>query len=132
MDFQDKIDKEENLIRLTVGQVCSAGVAHNIYTGDRKIYAEPFIHKVLVGGVIGSNAVPYYDIQEKEVGLAIRISNDGLIVSNPSYRGHAIIAFLDKKYEECKIHTVRVIKVNKRSVQVEPSEYIELPKGKEK
>ena len=122
-NYIDKIDKEENLIRLAAGQVCSAGIVHNIHTGDRKIYAIPFIHKVLVGGVIGGNAVPYYDVQEKEVGLAIRISNDGMIVSNPFFRGHAIIAFLDKKYEECEIHTVRVMKVNKRSVEVEPIEY---------
>lgn len=118
-----RIDKDAGLIKLTVGQVCSAGIVHNIYTGDRKCHAIPFTHKVWVGGVIGSHAVPYYDIQEKEVGLAIRIANDGEIISNPTFRGNAIIAFLPKEYENTKIHTCKVVKVNKRSVNIMPIEY---------
>ena len=128
----DRIDKEAGLIKLTVGQVCSAGVAHNIYTGDRKCYATPFIHKVYEGGIVGGNAVPYYQVQEKEVGLAIRITNDGTIVGNPSYRGNAVIAFLDKKFNSCQIHTVKVTRVNKRSVNVEPIEYESLDKDLER
>lgn len=118
-----KIDKEAGLIKLTVGQICSAGIGHNIYTGNRKHYATPFIHKVYIEGVVGGNAVPYYQVQEKEIGLAIRIANDGMIISNPDYRGNAIIAFLPKEYENAKIHTCKITKVNKRSVNIEPIEY---------
>ena len=118
-----RIDKEAGLIKLTVGQICSAGIGHNIYTGDRKCHATPFAHKIRVGGVIGSHAVPYYDVQEKEVGLAIRIANDGMIIGNPDFRGNAIIAFVPKGYETAKIHTCKITKVNKRSVNIEPIEY---------
>jgi hypothetical protein len=125
MEYQDKIDKEEKLIRLTVGQICSAGIAHNIYTGNRKCYAEPFIHKIQIGGVVGGQSVPYYQVEERTIGLAIRIANNGEIISNPTFRGNAIIAFLDKKYENYKIHTAKIIKVNRRSVNIEPIEYEE-------
>ena len=123
----DRIDKDNNLIRLIVGQICSAGIVQSVYTEDRKCYAVPFVHLVWVGGVIGSSAVPYYDTQEKAVGLAIRITNDGTIVSNPTYRGNAIIAFLSQNFEDCNIHTVMVTKVNRRSVNVEPIDYTKNP-----
>jgi len=98
MNDTHKIDKEAGLIKLIVGQVCSAGVVHNIYTGDRKCYAVPFTHKV-------------------------RIDNEGMIISNPTFRGNAIIAFLPKEYENTKIHTCKITKVNKRSVNILPIEY---------
>jgi len=123
MNDTDRIDKEAGLIKLVVGQECSAGVVHNIYSGDRKCYAAPFVHKIWTGGVIGGYAVPY---QEKEVGLIIRITNDGTIVGNPNYTGNAVVAFLDKKFANCDIHSVKIVKVNRRSVNVEPIEYKEL------
>jgi hypothetical protein len=59
-----------------------------------------------------------------DVGFAIRIANNGDIISNPTYRGNAIISFLPKEFEDKQIHTVKIIKINKRSVNVEPIEYI--------
>ncbi len=113
-----KIDKEVGLIKLTVGQICSAGIIHNIYTGDRKSYSIPFVHKVWIDDITGNHTSV-----NKNIGLAIRIDNDGFIISNPSYRGNAIIAFLPKEYENTKIHTCQVVKVNKRSVNILPIEY---------
>ena len=111
MNDIDRIDKEAGLIKLTVGQICSAGIAHNIYTGDRKTYAVPFVHTVWENG------------KPKDVGLVIRISNDGTIIGNPSYTGNAIIAFVPQGFGNAKIHTCKVIKVNKRSVNIEPIEF---------
>jgi hypothetical protein len=113
MDYVDKIDKEAGLIRLTIGQICTAGIAHNIYTGDRKLYATPFIHTV------------WENYKPKVVGLAIRIANNGNIISNPTYNGNAIISFLPKEFEGKRIHTVKVVSLNKRSVNVEPIEWID-------
>ena len=118
MNYIDRIDRDAELIKLTVGQICSAGIGHNIYTGEHKYYATPFIHKVWIGN-IGIPDIPYH---QEEVGLAIRIANNGEIISNPTFRGNAIIAFLNKKFENCKIHTAKIIKVNKRSVNIEPIE----------
>lgn len=116
MNDTDRIDKEAGLIKLTVGQVCSAGIGHNIYTGDHKFYATPFMHKVQEMGAD-------YFLREKAVGLAIRIANDGAIIGNPRYTGNAIIAFLPEKYATAKIHTCRITRVNRRSVNIEPLEY---------
>ncbi len=121
MNDIDRIDKEAGLIKLTVGQICSAGISHNVYTGDRKRFATPFMHKVTE---IGRASNGYVVCQERETGLAIRIANDGTIISNPSFRGNAIIAFVPKGNENIKIHTCKVTKVNKRSVNIEPLEYI--------
>lgn len=121
MQSIDRIDKENNLIRLTVGQVCSAGVAHN-FAGEHKCYATPFIHKVWTG-ILGEN------YHQEEVGLALRIANDGIVIGNPSYRGNAIIAFLDRKFEDCVLHSVKVTRVNRRSVNVEPVEYNRMRQG---
>jgi hypothetical protein len=118
---EDRIAKENGLILLTVDQVCSAGIMYNVYTGTRKLYVDPFVHTVWVKGDLKNNIPGTL----KEIGLAIRIDNSGLIISNPSYRGIAIIAFLDKKYEGKKIHSVKVTKVNKRSVNVEPIEFLD-------
>ena len=118
MDYIDKIDKENNLIRLTIDQICSAGIGHNIYTGEHKYYATPFLHKVWISDITGNRTSVM-----KTVGLALRIANDGTIICNPSYTGNAIISFLDSKFESCKIHTAKVTKINRRSVNIEPIEY---------
>jgi hypothetical protein len=117
-----RIDKEAGLIKLTVGQICSAGIGHNIYTGDHQYYATPFMHTVSVWEAT-IDSVGYTKHQRKEVGLAIRIANDGTIISNPSFRGNAIIAFVPSGCGNIQIHTCKIIKVNKRSVNIEPLEY---------
>lgn len=102
----DAIDKDEGIIRLKIGQICSSA------GGDQ--YVEPFEHEK-------------WDNENncwKKFGLAIRISNDGFIISNPCYRGIAIIAFLDRKYAGSKILSVKVTKINKRSVCVEPQRIV--------
>lgn len=128
MTYISKIDKDAGLIRLTIGQVCSAGVIHNNYTNtDRKCYATPFMHTIWENGRLG-----FIDGKVKNIGLAIRISNDGTIIGNPSYRGNAIISFLDKKFEHYDVHSVKIIKVNKHSVNCEPVDFCDHPNlGKE-
>jgi hypothetical protein len=125
MNDIDRIDKEASLIKLTIGQICSAGIAHNIYTGDRKTYALPFMHTVSERKELplGYGNRPYTTYESKDVGHVIRISNDGTIISNPSYRGNAIIAFIPKGFENTKIHTCKITRINKRSVNIEPIEY---------
>lgn len=118
--YIDRMDKDAGLIKLTVGQICSAGIGHNIYTGDHKFYATPFMHKIFKYGRVANG---YFISETKEVGLVIRIANNGDIISNPTYRGNAIIAFVPKGFENIKIHTCKITKVNKHSVNIEPIEY---------
>jgi hypothetical protein len=91
---------------------------HNTYTNtDRRLVAIPWEYSALklINGEFTTVIIGTI--------LRITLTKPYQLVYNSNFTGKALTCFLDKKYEGCKILSIKITKINPHSVFAEPVEF---------